>query len=59
MTYPLITEVDRDALIAVARLEYRAGTARSTLPEVRNFFAMIVVTSVLSASSASSAVKTY
>jgi hypothetical protein len=30
--------VDRDVPIAIARLEYRAGTARSTLPEVQNLF---------------------
>jgi len=58
-TYPLIVEVDRNVFIAIARLEYRAGTARSTLPEVRNFFVMIGVTFVLSVSSASSVVKNY
>jgi hypothetical protein len=30
--------VDRDVPIAIARLEYRAGTARSTLPEVQKLF---------------------
>jgi hypothetical protein len=30
--------VDRDVPIAIARLEYRAGTARSTLAEVQNLF---------------------
>jgi len=27
--------VDRDVLIAIARVKYRAGTARSTLPDVQ------------------------
>jgi hypothetical protein len=34
----LIIEVDRDVLIAIARPEYRAGTARSTLSEFQSLF---------------------
>ena len=32
--------MDRDVPIAIYRLEYRAGTARSTLPDVESIYAM-------------------
>jgi hypothetical protein len=34
--------VDRDVPIAIARLEYRAETARSTLPEVQSLFVIAI-----------------
>jgi len=35
--------VDRDVLIAIARVKYRAGTARSTLPDVQNLLVIGII----------------
>jgi len=35
--------VDRDVPIAIYRLKYRAGTARSTFPEIQNLLVIGII----------------